>query len=374
MPSEAVEQGMDDHVPDEIDGARYEQLPNHVVKKGIMELENSQNNALAKLPMLKLEEYEIFGGNEATKRTQKALLKQQLQKLVSRLAILGVVTPPKDLNVKFLRSLPSEWDTHVVVWMNKPDFDTMGLDDLMVMYDSSDCDDEVLMTRMRRYDGLPMHPVTSPSPVYVPGPEHPPSPDYVSGPEHPPSPVYVPEPEYPEYLVPSGDEEPMEDQPLPSDASPTARSPGYVADFDLEEDPEEDPEEDHADYPADGRYGDDESSDGDDDADEEDEEVFEDKDDDEEEEEHLASADSSTILVVDHVPSTGDTEAFETEESAPTPPSPRTPQIVVPLSQTRLYRARKTVRPQTPIPFPSEAEVSRLLALLTPPPSSLTPL
>ncbi|GJX99488.1 hypothetical protein Tco_0356507 [Tanacetum coccineum] len=209
---------------------------------GIMELENSQNNALAKLPMLKLGEYEMweirikqyfqiqdyalweviengnswvpipvtapesgpstalkmtvpstaeekickkndvkarslllmalpnehqltfnqyvdaqsmfaaikarFGGNEATKRTQKALLKQQyenfnasssesldsifnrLQKLVSRLAILGVVTPPEDLNVKFLRSLPSEWDTHVVVWMNKPDFDTMGLDDL----------------------------------------------------------------------------------------------------------------------------------------------------------------------------------------------------------------------------------------------------
>ncbi|GJV77313.1 putative ribonuclease H-like domain-containing protein [Tanacetum coccineum] len=89
-----------------------------------------------------------FRGNEATRKTQKALLKQQyenfnasssesldsifnrLQKLVSRLAILGVVTPPEDLNVKFLRSLPSEWDTHVVVWMNKPDFDTMGLDDL----------------------------------------------------------------------------------------------------------------------------------------------------------------------------------------------------------------------------------------------------
>ncbi|GJY83071.1 putative ribonuclease H-like domain-containing protein [Tanacetum coccineum] len=54
----------------------------------------------------------------------------RLQRLVSRLAILGVVTPPEDLNVKFLRSLPSEWDTHVVVWMNKPDFDTIGLDDL----------------------------------------------------------------------------------------------------------------------------------------------------------------------------------------------------------------------------------------------------
>ncbi|GJT35506.1 putative ribonuclease H-like domain-containing protein [Tanacetum coccineum] len=52
------------------------------------------------------------------------------QKLVSRLEILGVDTPPDDLNVKFLRSLPSEWDTHVVVWMNKPDFNTMSLDDL----------------------------------------------------------------------------------------------------------------------------------------------------------------------------------------------------------------------------------------------------
>ncbi|GJT27909.1 hypothetical protein Tco_0908184 [Tanacetum coccineum] len=89
-----------------------------------------------------------FGGNEATKKTQEALLKQQyenfsasssesldyifirLQKLVSRLEILGVVTPPEDLNIKNLRSLPSEWDTHVVVWMNKPNFDTMGLDDL----------------------------------------------------------------------------------------------------------------------------------------------------------------------------------------------------------------------------------------------------
>ncbi|GJV17397.1 retrovirus-related pol polyprotein from transposon TNT 1-94 [Tanacetum coccineum] len=58
-----------------------------------------------------------FGGNKATKKTQKALLKQQYENF-------------KDLNVKFLRILPSEWDTYVVVWMNKPDFDTMSLDDL----------------------------------------------------------------------------------------------------------------------------------------------------------------------------------------------------------------------------------------------------
>ncbi|GKG17567.1 hypothetical protein Tco_0362524, partial [Tanacetum coccineum] len=39
----------------------------------------------------------------------------RLQRLVSRLAILGVVTPPEDQNVNFLRRLPSEWDTYVVV-------------------------------------------------------------------------------------------------------------------------------------------------------------------------------------------------------------------------------------------------------------------
>ncbi|GJU18826.1 putative reverse transcriptase domain-containing protein [Tanacetum coccineum] len=88
------------------------------------------------------------------------------------------------------------------------------------------------------YDGLPMQPVAPPSPDYVPGPEHPPSPIEIP---------FVPEPEYPEYLVPSEDEAPMEDQPLPADASPVALSPGYVPDSDPEEDPEEDSEEEHAD-------------------------------------------------------------------------------------------------------------------------------
>ncbi|GJT99204.1 hypothetical protein Tco_1094722 [Tanacetum coccineum] len=32
--------------------------------------------------------------------------------------------------MKFLRSLPSEWNAHVVVWRNKPDLDTMSFDDL----------------------------------------------------------------------------------------------------------------------------------------------------------------------------------------------------------------------------------------------------
>ncbi|GJS94817.1 hypothetical protein Tco_0801785 [Tanacetum coccineum] len=227
------------------------------------------------------------------------------------------------------------------------------------------------------YDGLPMQPVAPPSPDYVPGPEHPPSPDYVPGPEHPPSPDYVPgpehppspveipyipEPEYPEYLVPSKDEAPMEDQPLPADASPAALSPGYVPDSDLEEDPEEDSEEEHADYPADGGDGDDEPSDddSDDDTDDDDEEPFED----EEEEEHLAPADSSAIPVVDPVPSAGDTEAFETDESAPTP---RSSQIRVPFAQTRLRRVRKTIRLEPPMSASMEARIAEYAATPTPP-------
>ncbi|GKE55510.1 hypothetical protein Tco_1494695 [Tanacetum coccineum] len=87
---------------------------------------------------------------------------------------------------------------------------------------------------------------------------------------------------YPEYLVPSDAEEPMEDQPLPDDASPTALSSGYIADSDPEEDLEDDPKEDLAEYPANGGDDvDDESSDDDDD--DEEQEAFEDDDDEEEE-------------------------------------------------------------------------------------------
>ncbi|GJX62290.1 hypothetical protein Tco_0295190 [Tanacetum coccineum] len=206
-----------------------------------------------------------------------------------------------------------------------------------------------LITNFARYDGLPMHPVAPPSLDYVPGPEHPPSLDYVPGPEHPPSPVevpYVPEPEYPEYLVPSDAEEPLEDQPLPADASHTALSQGYVADSNPEEDPEEDPEEEQADYPTDEGNSDNEPSDDDDDndeADDKDEEASKDEDDDKEEEEYLAPTDSSVVPIVNPVPSAGDTKAFKTDESAPTPRSP----------QTKARIAEHVVAPTPPSPPPS---------------------
>ncbi|GKE33522.1 putative ribonuclease H-like domain-containing protein [Tanacetum coccineum] len=89
-----------------------------------------------------------FGGNAATKKTQRNLLKQQyenftapssemldqtfdrLQKLVSQLELLGETISQEDVNQKLLRSLSSEWNTHAVVWRNKAELETMSMDDL----------------------------------------------------------------------------------------------------------------------------------------------------------------------------------------------------------------------------------------------------
>ncbi|GJY78515.1 ribonuclease H-like domain-containing protein [Tanacetum coccineum] len=89
-----------------------------------------------------------FGGNAATKKTQKNLLKQQyenfvasstkvieqtyerLQKLISQLEMHGEVISKKDIYQKFLRSLSQEWTMHTIVWRNKPEIETLNLDDL----------------------------------------------------------------------------------------------------------------------------------------------------------------------------------------------------------------------------------------------------
>ncbi|GJV04290.1 hypothetical protein Tco_1337859 [Tanacetum coccineum] len=114
-------------------------------------------------------------------------------------------------------------------------------------------------------------------------------------------------PEYPEYLAPSDEEVPVEDQPYAAADSPIALSPGYIADSDLGEDMEDESEDGPTDYPADG--GDDDNSSGD------------------------------------------DADDVDEEEASKT-----------------------SIRAHTPIPFPFEADVDRLLAILTLPPSPLTPL
>ncbi|GKD62894.1 hypothetical protein Tco_1305002 [Tanacetum coccineum] len=165
-------------------------------------------------------------------------------------------------------------------------------------------------------------------------------------------------------MAPSDKEVPVEDQPYAVADSPIALSPGYIADSEPEEDPEDESEDGPTDYTADGGDDDDDDSSRDD-ADDEDEDEAS-KEDEDEEEEHLALTDSTATvsLVVDPVPSAEETKPFETDESVATPPPP-------PAYRTT---TRMSILAQKPIPFPSEAEVNRLLSIPTPPPSLLTPL
>nr|GEY93398.1 hypothetical protein [Tanacetum cinerariifolium] len=89
-----------------------------------------------------------FGGNEATKKRKKNILKKQygnfkaegsetleqtfnrLQVIVSELQFMDVEVEKDDLNQKFLSSLAPEWMMHTIVWRNRNDLDTMSLDDL----------------------------------------------------------------------------------------------------------------------------------------------------------------------------------------------------------------------------------------------------
>ncbi|GJT12973.1 hypothetical protein Tco_0860015 [Tanacetum coccineum] len=195
---------------------------------------------------------------------------------------------------------------------------------------------------------IPMQP-SPPSPDYIPGPEEPqtsPIPQDEDEREpmfiQPHDPDYVPEPMYPKY-IPLDDEHvfPAEEQPLPPVVSPTTKLPGYVVELDPEEYEDDETEDGPVDYPmAGGEDGDDD--DGDlhgDNANDKDEDK-EDEDEEDEEEEHLALADSA---------------------------------IVVPTVE--LVSPPKGTEPAS-ISLPPEAEVERLLAMPTPPPSppiSLSP-
>ncbi|GJY11041.1 hypothetical protein Tco_0379226 [Tanacetum coccineum] len=120
-------------------------LPKTQVMEGVRTLKfNSIKDTKLLLKAIK----KRFGRNEATKKTQRNILKQQyenftapssemldqtfdrLQNLVSQLELLGEKLSQEDVNQKLLRSLSPEWNTHAVVWRNKADLDTMSMDDL----------------------------------------------------------------------------------------------------------------------------------------------------------------------------------------------------------------------------------------------------
>ncbi|GJZ45629.1 ribonuclease H-like domain-containing protein [Tanacetum coccineum] len=90
----------------------------------------------------------IYGGNKESKKVQRTLLKQQyknfaalssesldqtfdgLQKLFGQLEIQEEVINQEDMKLKLLRSLPSEWKYHALIWRNKAEIETISLDDL----------------------------------------------------------------------------------------------------------------------------------------------------------------------------------------------------------------------------------------------------
>nr|GFB47517.1 hypothetical protein [Tanacetum cinerariifolium] len=57
-------------------------------------------------------------------------IEKRLQKLISQLEIQGEIIQQEDMNLKLLRSLPSEWKTHALIWRNKAELETISLDDL----------------------------------------------------------------------------------------------------------------------------------------------------------------------------------------------------------------------------------------------------
>ncbi|GJY29598.1 ribonuclease H-like domain-containing protein [Tanacetum coccineum] len=55
---------------------------------------------------------------------------ERLQKLISQLEMHGEVISQEDINHKFLRSLSQEWTMHTIMWRNKPEIETLSLNDL----------------------------------------------------------------------------------------------------------------------------------------------------------------------------------------------------------------------------------------------------
>ncbi|GJS93172.1 putative ribonuclease H-like domain-containing protein [Tanacetum coccineum] len=137
-----------------------------------MEFESTNSNTTAKLPLLKLGEYETWvirikqyfhiqdyalwevmkngnswvlvpqtaqeNGTSVTKMSVPVTAEEKINKKndVNARSLLLMALPNehqltfKDLHSNFLSSLPPEWNTHVVVWMNKPEIKTMNIDDL----------------------------------------------------------------------------------------------------------------------------------------------------------------------------------------------------------------------------------------------------
>nr|GEV03838.1 Gag-Pol polyprotein [Tanacetum cinerariifolium] len=149
---------------------------------------------------------------------------------------------------------------------------------------------------------------------------------------------------------------PTKEHPLPAAVSPTADSPGYITESNLEEDLEEeddeDPEEDPADYPIDRVDDEEEEESSKDGTDNEEEEEGED----EEEEEHLALVDSvDRLLAIPTPPPSPLTSYLSSLPQIPSLPLPTSPTDVgAPLGYRDAMIWLRAESPSTfhPLPLP----------------------
>ncbi|GJW95775.1 hypothetical protein Tco_0175447, partial [Tanacetum coccineum] len=85
-----------------------------------------KSNTTAKLSILKLVTKMSVPVTAKEKTNKKKDVKARLQKIVSWLAIFGVVIAQEDLNSKFLNNLPPKWNTHVSI--HEDDLESNGFD------------------------------------------------------------------------------------------------------------------------------------------------------------------------------------------------------------------------------------------------------
>ncbi|GKF10969.1 hypothetical protein Tco_0048895 [Tanacetum coccineum] len=144
---EGVKKVMPPTTAEEKDQKRLEVKARSTLMTGIPNRHQLKFNSIKDAKLLMEAVEKRFGRNAATKKTQRNLLKQQyenftapsseildqtfdrLQKLVSQLELLGEISQ-EDVNQKLLKSLSPEWNTHVFVWRNRTNLDTMSMDDL----------------------------------------------------------------------------------------------------------------------------------------------------------------------------------------------------------------------------------------------------
>ncbi|GKC33419.1 ribonuclease H-like domain-containing protein, partial [Tanacetum coccineum] len=103
-----------------VSDSEEEDVPHAKIEKKIVK------SSFAKIEFVKSKEQVIekrFGENAATKKTQRNLLKQQYENFTT--------SSSKALDQTFNRLQKLiNWNTHTIVWRNKPEIDTLSMDDL----------------------------------------------------------------------------------------------------------------------------------------------------------------------------------------------------------------------------------------------------